>query len=176
MRRNPIWTARPDRFRRRRRVKIAARLAYNRDGGVRFIWAIAPKLLRQRQILAASIGQFAGNRTLVFFLTWFPTYMEGGHESDATRSSLLRALPYIAASAGVLLALAALPRINVGARAADDLSSPGAGQPPRKFQGRDPRLLAATAHAAPPLESTSPSRRADGEVRPVRGRPTAMPQ
>ena len=30
---------------------------------------------RKRQILGASIGQFAGNSTLVFFLTWFPTYL-----------------------------------------------------------------------------------------------------
>jgi hypothetical protein len=32
-------------------------------------------LLRYRQIWGASIGQFAGNTTLVFFVTWFPTYL-----------------------------------------------------------------------------------------------------
>src|SRR5262245_20719801 len=38
-------------------------------------WSIAWRLLKHRQILGASIGQFAGNSTLVFFLTWFPTYL-----------------------------------------------------------------------------------------------------
>ena len=44
-------------------------------GRTRFEWRNIGFLLRQRQILGASIGQFAGNSTLVFFLTWFPTYL-----------------------------------------------------------------------------------------------------
>jgi len=40
-----------------------------------FSWADIGWLLKQRQIVGASIGQFATNATLVFFLTWFPTYL-----------------------------------------------------------------------------------------------------
>ena len=47
------------------------------DGGAStaFAWQNIALLLRQRQVLGASIGQFASNSTLVFFLTWFPTYL-----------------------------------------------------------------------------------------------------
>jgi ACS family D-galactonate transporter-like MFS transporter len=38
-----------------------------------FNWPDAKKLLCCRQVIGASLGQFAGNTTLVFFLTWFPT-------------------------------------------------------------------------------------------------------
>ena len=40
-----------------------------------FSWPLIRQLLAKRQILGASIGQFAGNTVLVFFLTWFPTYL-----------------------------------------------------------------------------------------------------
>src|SRR5688572_19988155 len=42
---------------------------------IKFSWTNIGKLLRHRQILGASIGQFGGNSTQVFFLTWFPTYL-----------------------------------------------------------------------------------------------------
>ena len=37
-----------------------------------FKWRHIGALLRHRQVIGASIGQFGGNSTLVFFLTWFP--------------------------------------------------------------------------------------------------------
>ncbi|MBJ7442888.1 MAG: MFS transporter [Sphingobium sp.] len=70
---------------------------------VRFSWANVGKLLSQRQILGASIGQFCGNSTLVFFLTWFPTYLATERGMDWLKSGTFAILPYIAASAGVLL-------------------------------------------------------------------------
>jgi ACS family D-galactonate transporter-like MFS transporter len=54
---------------------IAAGGGVASSSGVRFEWRHIAFLLRQRQILGASIGQFASNSTLVFFLTWFPTYL-----------------------------------------------------------------------------------------------------
>jgi MFS transporter, ACS family, D-galactonate transporter len=57
---------------------------------------------RRRQILGASIGQFCGNSTLVFFLTWFPSYLAEERHMDWLKSGFAVSLPYIAASVGVL--------------------------------------------------------------------------
>ena len=40
-----------------------------------FKWRHIVALLRHRQVIGASIGQFGGNSTQVFFVTWFPTYL-----------------------------------------------------------------------------------------------------
>jgi len=66
-------------------------------------WAAIRELLRQRQILGAAIGQFCGNSTLVFFLTWFPSYLATERGMDWIRSGFAASLPYIAASVGVLV-------------------------------------------------------------------------
>jgi len=68
-----------------------------------FSWSMVGSLLSKRQILGASIGQFCGNSTLVFFLTWFPTYLMTERGMDWLKSGVFAVLPYIAASAGVLL-------------------------------------------------------------------------
>ncbi|MBO9519744.1 MAG: MFS transporter [Porphyrobacter sp.] len=68
-----------------------------------FSWSNVRRLLSQRQILGASIGQFCGNSTLVFFLTWFPTYLATERGMDWIKSGVFAVLPYIAASVGVLL-------------------------------------------------------------------------
>ncbi|MGC1270919.1 MAG: MFS transporter [Croceibacterium sp.] len=70
---------------------------------VQFSWSNVGKLLRKRQILGASIGQFCGNSTLVFFLTWFPSYLADERGMDWLKSGFAASLPYIAASVGVLL-------------------------------------------------------------------------
>lgn len=70
---------------------------------IAFSWAIAGQLMRKRQILGASIGQFCGNSTLVFFLTWFPTYLATERHMDWLKSGIYAVMPYIAASVGVLL-------------------------------------------------------------------------
>jgi ACS family D-galactonate transporter-like MFS transporter len=66
-------------------------------------WAAIGTLLKKRQILGASIGQFCGNSTLVFFLTWFPSYLATERGMDWIRSGFAASLPYIAASVGVLV-------------------------------------------------------------------------
>ena len=59
--------------------------------------------MSKRQILGASIGQFAGNSTLVFFITWFPTYLATERGLDWIKSGFFAVMPYIAASVGVLV-------------------------------------------------------------------------
>lgn len=61
------------------------------------------KLLSKRQIAGASIGQFCSNSTLVFFLTWFPSYLADERGMTFIKAGWMASLPYIAASVGVLL-------------------------------------------------------------------------
>ena len=67
-----------------------------------FDWRNIGRLLKRRQILGASIGQFAGNSTLVFFLTWFPTYLATERQMAWLKVGFYAVLPFIAASVGVL--------------------------------------------------------------------------
>jgi ACS family D-galactonate transporter-like MFS transporter len=65
-------------------------------------WPNIRFLLSQRQILGASIGQFASNCTLVFFLTWFPTYLATERHMQWITAGFLAVLPFVAATAGVI--------------------------------------------------------------------------
>jgi MFS transporter, ACS family, D-galactonate transporter len=69
---------------------------------VHFKWSHIAFLLRQRQILGASIGQFASNSTLVFFLTWFPTYLATERQMGWIKVGFFTVLPFIAACVGVV--------------------------------------------------------------------------
>jgi ACS family D-galactonate transporter-like MFS transporter len=90
----------------------AAEIAYIEAGGggeyrgapVAFSLANVAWLLRHRQVLGASIGQFGGNSTQVFFVTWFPTYLVTARGMDFLNAGLMTMLPYIGASIGVLVA------------------------------------------------------------------------
>ena len=67
-----------------------------------FSWRAAGRLLKRRQMWGVSLGQFAGNSTLVFFLTWFPTYLAKDRGMDWLKIGFFAVLPFIAASVGVL--------------------------------------------------------------------------
>ncbi|MBV8142256.1 MAG: MFS transporter [Verrucomicrobia bacterium] len=69
---------------------------------VPFSWANVGKLLTYRQIWGAALGQFAGNATLVFFLTWFPTYLATERHMAWVKVGLFAVLPFIAAAIGVM--------------------------------------------------------------------------
>jgi ACS family D-galactonate transporter-like MFS transporter len=69
---------------------------------VPFAWANVGHLLSYRQIWGAAIGQFAGNATLVFFLTWFPTYLATERHMGWVKVGFFAVLPFIAAAIGVL--------------------------------------------------------------------------
>lgn len=66
-------------------------------------WDRVGKLLRRRQVWGACIGQFGGNSTLVFFLTWFPTYLARERRMDWMQAGFYAILPFLAAACGVLL-------------------------------------------------------------------------
>jgi ACS family D-galactonate transporter-like MFS transporter len=68
----------------------------------KFEWHLVGKLLRYRQLTGICIGQFAGNSTLVFFLTWFPTYLATERHMGWLKIGFFSVLPFIAASVGVL--------------------------------------------------------------------------
>lgn len=68
----------------------------------KFEWRLVGQLLRFRQLVGICIGQFAGNSTLVFFLTWFPTYLATERHMGWLKIGFFAVLPFIAASVGVL--------------------------------------------------------------------------
>jgi ACS family D-galactonate transporter-like MFS transporter len=68
-----------------------------------FSWRNMGLLARKRQVLGAAIGQFAGNCTLVFFLTWFPSYLATERHMAWLKVGVFAVMPYIAASVGVLI-------------------------------------------------------------------------
>ena len=68
----------------------------------RFEWRNLAFLVRQRQILGASLGQFASNSTLVFFLTWFPSYLATERHMGWLQVGFAAVVPFIAATVGVL--------------------------------------------------------------------------
>ena len=67
-----------------------------------FSWPLIRQLLAKRQILGASIGQFAGNTVLVFFLTWFPTYLATERHMPWIKVGFLAIMPFLAAAGGVM--------------------------------------------------------------------------
>lgn len=68
-----------------------------------FSWRNIGFLLSRRQVLGASIGQFASNCTLVFFLTWFPTYLATERHMGWIKVGFFAVLPFISATVGVVL-------------------------------------------------------------------------
>lgn len=89
----------------------AAELALIEAGGgfgdkaveqVPFSWEAMRRLLGFRQIWGAGIGQFAGNATLVFFLTWFPTYLSQERGMNLSKEGWMAAFPYMTAAVGIL--------------------------------------------------------------------------
>lgn len=68
----------------------------------RFRWSDAARLLHHRQMWGICIGQFAGNSTLVFFLTWFPSYLATERHMSWIKIGWAAVLPFIAASIGVI--------------------------------------------------------------------------
>ncbi len=81
---------------------IAAGGGLGQSTRVHFQWRHIAFLLKQRQILGASIGQFASNSTLVFFLTWFPTYLATERQMGWIKVGFFTVLPFIAACVGVV--------------------------------------------------------------------------
>ncbi|CAE6711930.1 putative glucarate transporter [Paraburkholderia aspalathi] len=67
-----------------------------------FEWRTIGRLLKHRQLAGICLGQFAGNSTLVFFLTWFPTYLATERHMAWLKIGFFAIMPFIAASIGVM--------------------------------------------------------------------------
>ncbi len=67
-----------------------------------FSWQQLSELLQARQVCGVCLGQFGGNSTLVFFLTWFPTYLATERHMTSIRAGGLSVLPFLAGGAGVI--------------------------------------------------------------------------
>ncbi|CAH2901224.1 MAG: Uncharacterized MFS-type transporter [uncultured Paraburkholderia sp.] len=67
-----------------------------------FEWCTIGRLLKHRQLTGICLGQFAGNSTLVFFLTWFPTYLATECRMGWLKIGFFAIMPFIAASIGVM--------------------------------------------------------------------------
>jgi ACS family D-galactonate transporter-like MFS transporter len=65
-------------------------------------WRSIKSIIRTRQFAGSAFGQFASNSTLVFFLTWFPTYLASERHIQLQTVGFFAVLPYVSASAGVL--------------------------------------------------------------------------
>ena len=65
-------------------------------------WRDIGRLLKHRQLAGICLGQFAGNSTLVFFLTWFPTYLATERHMGWLKIGFFAVMPFIAASIGVM--------------------------------------------------------------------------
>ncbi|MDR3438169.1 MFS transporter [Telmatospirillum sp.] len=61
-------------------------------------------LFRHRQMWGLCLGQFAVNSTLVFFLTWFPTYLATERHMGWVKVGVFAALPYVFGFFGILFA------------------------------------------------------------------------
>lgn len=89
-----------------------AELSYIQDNGglvsnkesKAFTFASILNLLRYRQIVALCIGKYCSSSALYFFLTWFPTYLVEERKMTMIKVGFFAAMPYIGATAGILLA------------------------------------------------------------------------
>jgi ACS family D-galactonate transporter-like MFS transporter len=70
--------------------------------GHTFSWGSVGRLMSHRQMWGACLGQFGGNSTLVFFLTWFPTYLAIERQMGWLKLGFSAVVPFIAASVGVM--------------------------------------------------------------------------
>lgn len=68
-----------------------------------FKWSDIKQVFLYRKLWGLYIGQFCLGATIVFFLTWFPTYLVKYRGLDFLQSGFLASIPYSAAFAGVLL-------------------------------------------------------------------------
>lgn len=78
-------------------------LAEKAVSGTKIDWSDFFELFKHRQLWGIYIGCFAVTSTLVFFLTWFPTYLVTEKHMPMLKVGIYAAVPYIAAFFGVLI-------------------------------------------------------------------------
>ncbi|MFY0598144.1 MAG: MFS transporter [Cyclobacteriaceae bacterium] len=92
-----------------------AELEYIREGGGvsqntdpdkvvnKFEWSNLVKAFSYKKLWGIYLGQFCIGTMLVFFLTWFPTYLVKFRGLDFIKSGFLASIPFLAAFVGILL-------------------------------------------------------------------------
>jgi MFS transporter, ACS family, D-galactonate transporter len=70
----------------------------------KFDWKAIFLLLKYRQIVAICLGKFCNNSLLVFFTTWFLTYLVDQLHMTMIKVGFFQALPFLGGTAGILLA------------------------------------------------------------------------
>jgi len=83
-------------------IEAGGGLESKRAERTQFAWSQVVALLKYRQIVGACLGQFGGNSTMVFFLTWFPTYLATERHMSWLKSGFLPSLPFLAAAIGTM--------------------------------------------------------------------------
>ncbi len=73
------------------------------DGSPAFEWRRLAFALTQRKLWGIYIGQFCLGGTLIFFLTWFPTYLVEYRNLDFIKSGYMASIPFLAGFCGVLV-------------------------------------------------------------------------
>jgi len=70
----------------------------------KFDWRRAWQLFRYRQVLAICLGKFCNNTILVFFTTWFMTFLVEERHMTLLKVGIFQALPFLGATFGILSA------------------------------------------------------------------------
>ena len=84
-------------------IEAGGGLASNKER-IKFDWRAFFKLLSYRQVQAICIGKFCNNSVLVFFITWFMTFLVEERKMAVLKVGIFQALPFLGATAGILLA------------------------------------------------------------------------
>jgi MFS transporter, ACS family, D-galactonate transporter len=69
-----------------------------------FDWTAVFRLLKRRQIMAICLGKYCNNTILVFFTTWFLTYLIEERKMTMIKVGFFQALPFLGATLGILVA------------------------------------------------------------------------
>jgi MFS transporter, ACS family, D-galactonate transporter len=84
-------------------IEAGGGLASNKER-TPFDWTAMFRLLQQRQVLAICLGKFCSNTILVFFTTWFLTFLIEERKMTMIKVGFFQVLPFVGATAGILLA------------------------------------------------------------------------
>jgi ACS family D-galactonate transporter-like MFS transporter len=69
-----------------------------------FDWRALLKLLSHRQVIAICLGKYCNNTVLVFFSTWFMTFLIEDRQMTMLKVGFFQAIPFLGATAGILVA------------------------------------------------------------------------
>jgi ACS family D-galactonate transporter-like MFS transporter len=84
-------------------IEAGGGLASNKER-IKFDWRAFFKVLSYRQVQAICLGKFCSNSVLVFFITWFMTFLVEERKMTVLKVGIFQALPFLGATAGILLA------------------------------------------------------------------------